>query len=122
MREVAWDRLADWKRRSAPLEALKRRQEAEPTVRTRDADLSWDEISSHLRSLGGVCGTIPASPAGKASTRDAFGIEGHRSLAHLRLRWTGKGPRSWSETLSGVGKLRSLFVRTMRERDRERPA
>ena len=118
VREVAWDRLADWKRMSAPLEALKRRQGLEPSLRVRDAELGWEEIEPYLRRLGGVSGAIPAS-RGDASKLDAFGLQGYRSLAHVALCWSGKGPRSWSEALSGIGKLRSVFVKAMRERDRE---
>ncbi|HEX7900542.1 MAG TPA: hypothetical protein VF950_22445 [Planctomycetota bacterium] len=118
LREVAWDRLADWKRMNAPLEALKRRQGQEPSLRVRDAELGWEEIEPSLRRLGGVSGTIPPSRAGEASKLDAFGLQGFRSLAHVTLRWTGKGPRSWSDALSGIGKLRSVFVKAMRERDR----
>ena len=119
VREVAWDRLADWKRMNAPLEALKRRQGQEPSLQVRDAELGWEEIAPYLRRLGGVSGTIPASRAEDSSKLDAFGLQGYRSLAHVSLRWTGKGPRSWSEALSDIGKLRSVFVKAMRERDRE---
>ncbi len=118
LREVAWDRLADWKRMNAPLEALKRRQGQEPSLRVRDADLGWEEIAPFLLRLGGVSGTIPASREEESSTRDAFGLQGYRSLAHVALRWSGKGPRSWSDALSGIGKLRSIFVKAMRERER----
>lgn len=117
LREVAWDRLADWKRRTAPLAALKRRQELQPSLRIRDAELSWEELSPHLERLGGMCGTIPVTRAVGASKADEFGLAGHRSLAHLTLRWSGKGPRSWSQALSDIGKLRTLFVRTMKERE-----
>jgi hypothetical protein len=40
LREVRLDRLADWKRLNAPLEALKRRQGIEPSLRVRDAELA----------------------------------------------------------------------------------
>ena len=119
LREVAWDRLADWKRTSAPLEALKRRPAQEPTLRVRDAELGWEEIAPFLLKLGGVSGTIPASRTGESSTLDAFGLQGHRSLSHVALRWSGKGPRSWSDALSAIGKLRSVFVKALRERERE---
>jgi hypothetical protein len=119
VREVTWDRLADWKRIRSPLEALKRRQGLEPSLRVRDAELGWEELEAHLSRLGGVSGTIPASRAGESLKLDAFGLQGFRSLAHVALRWSGKGPRAWSEALSSVGKLRSLFIRAMRERDRE---
>jgi hypothetical protein len=118
VREVAWDRLADWKRLSAPLEALKRRQKQEPSLRVRDAELGWEELEAHLNRLGGVNGTIRAPRATEASEQDAFGLQGYRSLAHVSLRWNGKGPRAWSDALSCVGKLRWLFIRAMRERDR----
>jgi hypothetical protein len=120
VREVAWDRLADWKRLNAPLEALKRRQGQEPSLRMRDAELGWEEIAPYLLGLGGVSGTIPASRAGESSQLDVFGLQGYRSLAHVALRWTGKGPRSWSVAISGIRKLRSVFVKAMRERERSK--
>ena len=119
VREVAWDRLADWTRMNAPLEALKRRQGQEPSLRVRDAELGWEEIEPYLRRLGGVSGTIPASREQESSKLDAFGLQGYRSLAHVALRWSGNGPKSWSEALSGIRKLRAVFVKAMRERDRE---
>jgi hypothetical protein len=101
IREVVWDRLADWKRRNDELGALKRRPGFPASVRVRDAELSWDELSPHLDALGAL--RTPPGPAVPApSKEDAFGFQGHRSLAHVRLRWSGKGPRSWAESLSRI--------------------
>jgi hypothetical protein len=120
VREVAWDRLADWKRQNSRLEALKRRSLLEPSVRTRDAELDWADLLPQLEVLSGLPAALPASRSPAVSKDDEFGLEGHRSLAHVRLRWSGKGPRGWAGPLSRVSKLRNLLMRTMDERDVER--
>ena len=51
---------------------------------------------------------------------DEFGLEGFRSLAHVKLQWRGKGPRGWAETVGRITKLRGLVVRCMRDRESQR--
>ncbi len=119
VREVVWDRLADWKQKMAPLEALKRRQVPAPSVRSRDSEVSWADLAPFLDAVGGLRSPIPARNPALPCREDAFGLEGYRSMAHVRLQWNGKGPRGWGDTLAWVGRLRTLLVRSMRERETE---
>ena len=120
VREMSWDRLKDWKDRRTPLEALKRRQVEEPAILIRDAELRWDELEPHVDRLAGLrplsLVSDPAFPG-----EDVFGLEGYRSLAHVRLQWNGKGPRAWGEGVAWIGRLRTLLIRALRERERSEP-
>jgi hypothetical protein len=119
VREVVWDRLADWKQRMAPLEALKRRQILAPSIRSRDAEVNWADLEPFLDRVGGLRSPTPPLLPRVPSKEDAFGLEGYRSMAHVRLQWSGKGPRGWGDTVAWIGHLRQTLVRSMRERDRE---
>jgi hypothetical protein len=119
VREVVWDRPADWKRTMTRIKSLKRRDILTPTVRIRDAEMDWTDLAPYLDAAG----RLPMSALGGApldsSGEDAFGLEGFRSLAHIRLQWTGRGPRGWRATISWFGRFRRLLSRAMRERDME---
>ena len=117
VREVTWDRLADWKQRMAPLAALKRRQGLEPSIRSRDSEVGWDDLAPFLDVVGGLRSPIPARDPAIPSKGDAFGLEGYRSMAHVRLLWNGRGPRGWGDTIAWIGRLREVLVRSMRDRD-----
>lgn len=119
VREVAWDRIADWKHRMAPLETLKRRQVLEPSLRSRDSEVSWEDLMPFLDVIGGFRSPMPLAAPATSSPHDAFGLEGYRSLAHIRLQWAGRGPRGWGDTIAWVGRLRELLVRSMHDRDTE---
>lgn len=119
VREVVWDRIADLKRRRNPLEALKRRQGAGPAIRCRDAEVDWSDLSPYLDIVGGLRSPMPVIAPKDPPKVDSFGLEGHRSIAHIRLHWEGKGPRGWGDTVAWVGRLRDVLIRAMRERDTE---
>ena len=117
IREITWDRLKDWKRASAPGQALKRRQALPATLSCRDAELDWDELAPRMDGLGGLWWRMPVQSKPNPAD-DEFGLEGFRSLAHVRLQWSGKGPRGWGEIVGRVSSLRTLLVRCMRDRER----
>jgi hypothetical protein len=119
VREVVWDRIADWELRMAPRETLKRRQIQVPTIRSRDAEIAWEELMPYLDMVGRLRSPMPILAAATPSTRDAFGLEGYRSMGHLRLQWHGRGPRGWGDTIAWIGRLRRLLVGSMREREPE---
>lgn len=117
VRETVWDRLKDWKVRTSAVQASKRRQVEDPAILIRDAEVSWDDLEPFVTRCAGLRSPSPAlDPA--SSKEDAFGLEGYRSLAHVRLQWFGKGPRAWRETVAWIGRLRGLLVRALRERER----
>jgi len=119
IREVSWDRLKDWKLARAPQQALKRRQALGATLICRDAELEWEELSPSMDGLGGLWWRMP--PQAKPDPADdEFGLEGFRSLAHVKLQWRGKGPRGWAEPVGRITKLRGLLLRCMRDRESQR--
>lgn len=117
IREVSWDRPGDWKSRTRAVSSLKRRQDVEPSVRIRDADLDWTSLDPYLELIG----RLPFEPRGPTSLLpadgDVFGLEGYRSYAHIRREWTGlpksRGMLGWYQ------KLRRLLVGTITDRERE---
>jgi hypothetical protein len=119
IREVAWDRLKDWKRSHSAQQALKRRQTFPATLRFREAELDWDELSPCMDGLGGLWWRMPVQAAPDLR-EDEFGLEGYRSLTHVKLQWRGKGPRGWGEVVSRVARLRDLLARCMRDRETQR--
>lgn len=115
VREVRWDRAADWAQATDPLMKLKRRALPAPRLRLRDAEIGWAELSPFLEEAGGLPMTgREAAPPGEG----ASGFEGYRSLAHIRQEWSGKGPRGGGEAIAWFTRLRKLLARVMRERER----
>lgn len=109
IREVSWDRTLDWKRRKAV---------PEPAVRIRDGKVDWEKLSPFLDEAGGfrlgMAGAAAALPAGT----DRAGLEGTRSFAHVRLEWSGRGPRGWGTTIAWFERFRKLLARATK-RNRE---
>jgi hypothetical protein len=119
LRETAWDRPADWKRSQFPARNLKLRPLPLPSIRIRDAEMDWADLAPFLDETGG----LPMEALGKDPTlspeKGACGLEGYRSLAHVRLEWAGKGPRGWKSTIARVERFRKVLVRVLRDRDIE---
>ncbi len=118
IREVRWDRDVDWTRATSPLAELKRRPLPPPSLRVRDAELGWAELSPYLAEAGGLpMKGVPGRETGPAPGEDVSGLEGYRSLAHIRLEWAGKGPRGWGDTHAWFTRFRKRLARVMRERE-----
>jgi hypothetical protein len=109
IREVGWDRSFD-RRRKVLLD---------PSIHIRDAEVDWSELAPFLDTAGRLAmnghGTDPSLP----SEKDVSGLEGFRSLAHIRLEWAGKGPRGWGTTVAWFGKFRRMLARIVKARDTE---
>ena len=119
VREISWDRRADWKQGMTALKSLKRRPLLEPSIHVRDAELDWADLAPFLDAAGRLpMGALAGVPLA-ASEEDACGLEGYRSLAHIRLAWLNKGPRGWGGTIAWFSRFRRLLIRAMRERESE---
>ncbi len=116
VREVRWDRAADWELAARPSAGLKRRALAAPSLRIRDAEIGWAELSPFLKEAGGLPMTERGAPG---PGEGASGFEGYRSLAHVRREWIGKGPRGGDDAVAWFTRLRKRLARVMRERERE---
>jgi hypothetical protein len=114
VREAAWDRTREWKRKANEAERPVQREALEPSVRIRDAELGWEDLSPFLDAAGGFRpammerAPIPDARAGSS------GLEGSRSFAHVCLEWTGRAPRGLGPTVAWFGRFRKLLVRTLR--------
>ncbi len=120
VREAHWDRSLDWQAAMVPLKRLKLRAPVDPSVRLRDAEVDWIDLAPFLDAAGRLparsLGTDPTLP----SEQGGCGLEGHRSLAHIRLEWSGKGPAAWKATIAWFERFRSMLVRIMEERTQGR--
>jgi hypothetical protein len=119
VREVAWDRPADWKRTRARIKSPKVLDILTPSVRIRDAEMDWTALAPFLDAAGRLPMSTLGGPPHAPLEEDAFGLEGFRSLAHIRLEWSGRGPGGWRATTAWFGKFRRLLVQAMKHRDTE---
>jgi len=117
IREVVWDRPADRRSRENPVQNLKRRQALAPTIRSRDGEMTWEELSPFLDVIAGMKSPVLACSLDDPSPKDVFGLEGHRALAHVRIEWSDKGPAGWGKTLAWIGRLRRSLAQSLRDRD-----
>lgn len=102
VREASWDPSRERKRRAA----------VEPDVRIRDADIAWEDLAPFLNKAGGFHPGITGIVAASESGRGVAGIEGSRAFAHVRLEWSGRGPRAWSATIAWFERFRRLLARS----------
>src|SRR5436190_23171406 len=101
VREASWN----------PSRERKRGAGVEPDVRLRDTEISWEDLSPFMEKAGGfhplTTGIVAASAPGKG----VAGVEGSRAFAHVRLEWSGRGPREWSATIAWFERFRRLLAR-----------
>jgi hypothetical protein len=117
VREVRWDRSSDWKSTMAAPRALKRRVPSAPSVHFRDAEVAWTELAPFLDAAGRLPAKDLGADPGLPSEEGIRGLEGFRSLAHVRLEWAGTGPPEWGVTIIWFERFRDTLVRIMDERD-----
>jgi len=117
VRELSWDRPADWKSRARAVSSLKRRRDVEPSIQIRDAELNWTDLNPFLEFAGGLHFEPPGTASLLPVEEDVFGLEGFRSYAHIRMEWAGV-PKSRS-TIGWFRKFRKLLVDTIKDREKE---
>jgi len=117
VREVSWDRPADWKSRSRAVSPLKRRRDVEPSVWIRDAELTWADLNPFLEFVGGLHFEPPGIASLLPVEDDVFGLEGFRSYAHIRMEWAGI-PKSRS-TMGWFRKFRKVLRDAIKDREQE---
>jgi hypothetical protein len=105
VREAAWD----------PSRERKRKAGGEPDVRIRDAELSWEKLAPFLDKAGGLHPVLTGMTAGPQPRTSVAGVEGSRSFSHVRLEWSGRGPRAWAPTIAWFERFRKLLARTVRK-------
>jgi hypothetical protein len=105
VREASWD----------PSRERKRKAGAEPDVRIRDAEIDWKVLSPFLDKAGGFHPGISGTVAPSAAGTSVAGVEGSRSYAHVRLEWSGRGPRAWAETIAWFERFRKMLARALRK-------
>lgn len=117
VREIAWDRPLDLQHDASGVTHLKRRQSARPSIRIRDVPLVPSTLQVHLewasRLPPGLPGPAPPLEVGE----DVYGVEGFRSLTHLRFEWAGDGPPDWTPTRLHFTTLLRFLEDSVRERE-----
>jgi len=105
VREASWNPSRERKRGAA----------VDPDVRLRDAEIDWADLSPFLEKAGGFHPGITGLVAASATGMSVAGVEGSRSLAHVHLEWSGRGPRAWAGTIAWFERFRKLLARTLRK-------
>ena len=101
VREASWNPSRDRNRKGG----------VEPDVRIRDAELSWEELSPFLDKAGGLHPVLIGMVASPQLRKSVAGVEGSRSFSHVRLEWSGRGPRAWAPTIAWFERFRKLLAR-----------
>jgi len=117
VREVCWDRPEDWKSWNRAASPLKRRQDVAPSIRIRDADLDCAALDPFLVFIGGLQFEPPGLTSLLPTTGDVSGLEGFRSLAHIRMEWMGVSKAR--ATLGWFRKFRKLLTGAIKDREKE---
>ncbi len=116
VREARWDRTLDWQAAMVPLKSLKLRTPVDPAVRLRDAEVDWADIAPFLDAAARLPAKSLGADPSLPSEQGGCGLEGYRSLAHIRLEWAGKGPGGWKATIAWFERFRGMLVRIMEAR------
>ncbi len=116
VREVVWNRRQDEKGQASAHRKQKLRTKPQSTIRVRDAEVSSKDLAPFSEAVTRL--VVPAISAPEsAASGDAYGIEGYRSLAYLRMEWRGSGPAEWAKTIRWVARLRDLLMAALKERE-----
>ena len=120
VREITWDRPLDLKRDASGVRRLKRRQSARPSLRIRDVPLERSMLEPHLQWAAHLPPGLPAPPRPVDAGEDVHGVEGFRSMTHLRFEWAGDGPPGWISTRLRFEALLRFLEDSLRERESDR--
>ena len=116
VREVVWKRRQEEKRQASADRKRKLRTNLHSAVRIRDAEVSSKDLAPFSEAASRLF--VPAiSAQASAPQGDAYGIEGYRSLAYLRMEWRGSGPPEWAKTIRWAAHLRDLVTAALKERE-----
>jgi hypothetical protein len=117
VRELRWNALADQRRMGSALRNLKRRPAELPTVRLRDALVEEAALEPFLVEAPRILAErMPATGVESDVDRDVSGVEGYRSLTHVRFEWEGDGPEAGG-IVAWVGRLRRLLEEALQDRE-----
>ena len=116
VREVVWNRRQDEKGQASANRKHKLRTRLRSSVHVRDAEVSSKDLAPFSDAVARL--VVPEIPAPEPVAQgDAYGIEGYRSLAYLRMEWRGSGPAEWAKTIRWVARLRGLLTASLKERE-----
>ena len=120
VREVVWERRQDERRQASADRKRKLRTNLHSTLRVRDAEVSSKDLTPFSEAAARLF--LPGISAQESVPQgDAYGIEGYRSLSHLRIEWQGSGPAEWAQTIRWVTRLRDLLRASIKERETGNP-
>lgn len=104
VREASWDPSRDRKRRAV----------VEPDVRIRDTEIDGADLAPFLKTVGGFHPGTTGIVAPIATDTSVSGVEGSRGFSHVRLEWSGRGPRG-AATVAWFNGFRKLLARAFRK-------
>lgn len=118
VRELRWNAAADLRRLASSLMTLKRRPSELPSMRLRDALIDEAKLVPFLLEAPEILAErMPPREDAPDVVRDVCGIEGYRSLTHLRLEWDLQGPEPSVGLVGWVVRLRTLLESSLRDRE-----
>jgi hypothetical protein len=104
VREASWD----------PAREPKRGACIDPEIRIRDIEIEAADLAPFLKTAGGFQPHMMGAVAPAAPGRSIAGIEGGRDLSHVRLEWSGRGPRAFAATIAWCERFRRLLADAFR--------
>ena len=104
VRKASWD----------PARERKRGAGVEPEIRIRDIEIDAADLEPFLKTAGGFLPDMIGTVAPSAPGASVAGVEGSRDLSHVRLEWTGRGPRASAATIAWFERFRQLLADAFR--------
>jgi hypothetical protein len=101
VRQASWD----------PSRERKHGASVEPDIRIRDAEIDAADLDPFLKTAGGFHSGIAGVIASRAQDTSVSGVEGCRAFSHVRLEWSGRGPRPCASVISWFKRFRQLLAR-----------
>lgn len=116
VRESRWNAPSDRRRLSSRLATLKRRHLESPDLRLRDAVVDPDRLAPFLLQAPEILSTwAPAAPEDVAPAD--CGLEGYRSLTHVRLEWAHADEERAAGVVAWAVRLKRLLRSSLSERE-----
>ena len=109
VREVVWDRPFDTQRLSDPLKGLRHGFSVEPTISSRQAEISLGELELKLANLRSIILPVFVDDGSVGIDGEGFGIETFGFTSSIRLAWWSGMPKEWEPIIEWAQDMRRFL-------------